>query len=531
VADDETLSDLLSRSASLYPDSSALVSARAWNDEAFTFLELRNTARAGAACLVGRGLQPGDRVLLLMESRPAWGAAFFAILEAGLVAVPAPMDTPVEALRAMIAHVRPAAVVHGERTQALAADLAPLPALSTAELFTAGTPGAAAPRTTELAVLAFTSGSTSNPRAVELTHANILADLDALLRARCPNPGDAFLSMLPPAHLFELVGGLLSPLASGARVVYPGTLMPNRIVAAVREEEITHAMAVPALVRALYEEIIDELADAGVVQATARELTVQESAARLEAFDAPELQRRRAGLRERIGRSFRYLVVGGASLDPVWARLLPPLGVRLEYGYGLTEAGPVVSVGYANESPPGSVGRPLPGVEVRIDDGGEILVRGLNVMRGYFEDPEATRQALTGGWLRTGDCGRLSADGFLFVTGRVKEAMVTAAGETIYPDEVEPYYESALFRELCVAPLVGPDGNDRPILFVFADAASDEELDAAFAELRASAPPRCRVERMIRVPAPLPRTAAGKVRRRYLAQARGLPEVARGDPR
>jgi long-chain acyl-CoA synthetase len=368
-----------------------------------------------------------------------------------------------------------------------------------------------------VALLAFTSGSTRRPRAVELTHANLLGDLDALLAARRAGPGDVFLSMLPPAHLFELMGGLLGPLASGARVVYGGTPLPNRIVEALREERITHAMAVPAVLQALFAELMEELFEAGVV-ATAERGPREAAQLIQEDLGSDRLARTEAGLRERIGHDFRCLVVGGAALDPVWRRVLPPLGIRLECGYGLTEAGPVVSVGYASECPAGSVGRPLPGVEVRIADDGEILVRGPNVMRGYYADPSATAEAFADGWLRTGDRGRLSDEGFLFVTGRKKEAMVTATGETVYPDEVEPCYAGLPVEEYCVAPLPGADGNDSPTLIVVPLAGRADELEPAYRELRAAAPPRCRVERLLQIPGPLPRTASGKVRRRLLAE-------------
>ncbi|HMF11103.1 MAG TPA: class I adenylate-forming enzyme family protein, partial [Gemmataceae bacterium] len=196
------------------------------------------------------------------------------------------------------------------------------------------------------------------------------------------------------------------------------------------------------------------------------------------------------------------------------------VGLQLEVGYGLTEASPIVSAGLASECPPGSSGRPLPGVEVRIGDDREILIRGSNVMRGYYRDADSTAAALKDGWLHTGDHGRLDADGFLFVTGRLKEALVTAAGETLYPEDVEPYYASPLFAEHCVTGLPGPHGNDVPTLFVVPAApdAGEKELRRALDDLRAAAPPRFRVAGMVRVDGPLPRTALGKVRRRFLAQ-------------
>ena len=151
-------------------------------------------------------------------------------------------------------------------------------------------------------MLAFTSGSTDCPRAVELTHDNLLSNLEALLEIRRVTPEDALLSMLPPCHLFELMCGFLAPLACGARIVYPGTLLPNRLVETIRTERITHALAVPALLSALAEEVLDSPGE-----------------------PAADPARFASWMRHRIGDDFRTLAIGGAALDPDWKGLLETL--------------------------------------------------------------------------------------------------------------------------------------------------------------------------------------------------------------
>ncbi len=523
IGDIPSLPELVREAASEFSNASALESARD-PGVGLTYAGLLEQVHRGSSILRKLDLAKGDRVLLALEARPEWAVAFFAILEAGLVAVPLPQETEPRAAATIAANAQARAAVLSDRTAVMAPHLGSIARIPLEELLggEVGPGRLVGSGRQDLAVLAFTSGSTDRPRAVELTHANLLSNLDSLLQARRAAPGDALLSMLPPAHLFELMGGLLGPLACGARVVYAASLLPNRLVKALRVHRITHALAVPALVDCLYEEVLSQLVEMGVVEPERTHQGLAETAARLESeTDEENLRQIRSGVRAQIGAPFGTLIVGGAAIDPFMARILSALGIRMEVGYGLTEASPIVSVGFSDQCPSGSVGRPLPGVAVRIAANGEILLRGPSVMRGYWQAPQATAAALAGGWLRTGDSGRLDDDGHLFITGRLKEAMVTSAGETIYPEEAESYYESPLFAELCVTALSAKDGNDLPTLFVVAASPGipDHDLEEAFADLRASAPARLRLARMVRLPDPLPRTATGKVRRRALAQS------------
>jgi long-chain acyl-CoA synthetase len=520
TADPASVPDIARTGAELFGRLPAVVRAAGAGGGGFTYDELWSAVRAGAARLRREGLSDGDRVLLAATPGPEWVAGLLAILEARLVAVPLPVGLAPASVAAVAAHADVRAAVVGEgvgipaaRPLRLTALLAPRPP-DTAW---------ARPAVADTALLVFTSGSTSNPRAVELTHANLLADIAALRAVRSAGTDDALLSMLPPSHLFELVCGTLGPLACGARVVYPGAILPNRLVAALAEERITHAMAVPALLGALYHEVRDSVADTGPTYDPPIGGTPAELARWLASAPAAEVATLRETVRARIGGTLRDLIVGGAALDPSWAQVLDAMGIRLEVGYGLTEASPVVTLGAAGESPPGSVGRALPGVDVRIADGGEILVRGGNVMRGYFRDTAATAAALDGGWLRTGDRGKLDAAGHLFIEGRLKEAMVSATGDTVYPEEMEPCYASPHFAEHCVAPARGADGNDVPTLCVVAadPSAADDALVAEANRLRAAAPSRLRVAAVRRLAGPLPRTATGKVRRRALGESLG----------
>ncbi|MFM8359829.1 MAG: class I adenylate-forming enzyme family protein, partial [Verrucomicrobiota bacterium] len=473
----KTLADLLRQTAARHPDAVAVSGPGAAGPTRLTYAELREAMEAGARFLRQAGRQPGDRVILPAEPGPAWVAAFFAIQDAQLVAVPVPADTPGDRLQYLARWVGAGAVLPAS-PPGFPASATRRPtsgeARRTIEVSPPGTraasPGEAhpgnEPASGMTAVLAFTSGSTDQPRAVELSHANLLANVAALRQVRQAAPGDAFLSLLPPSHLFELTAGLLGPLACGARVVYPGPLLPNRVLAALRTEAITHVLCVPALLESLLQEVLDPLAGPGPRPGPIRGASPMDTLRRwLAEPSSPALTTLRAELPRLLGGRLRSVIVGGAALDPAWWAIAVRLGLPLETGYGLTEAGPVVSLGRLAECPAGSVGRPLPGMEVRLGGHDEILVRGPSVMPRYHGDPAATAAALEDGWLHTGDQGRLDAQGFLFIDGRLKEVLVSAKGETVHPAEMEPHYASPLFREHCVAGVRGPDGNDIPTLF------------------------------------------------------------------
>jgi long-chain acyl-CoA synthetase len=526
VGDFSSLGDLPAAMAAAFGDAPALgVAGRP--DPRLTFRDLADRSAAAAAALSARGVLPGDRVVLSAPGSPEWTAALFGVWRAGAVAVPLPVETPAERL---------AAVVTATGAKLVAADAGQAgPAAGGAEVTSpgalvaarrGGAPGARVFRD-DLAVLAFTSGTTQHPRAVELTHANLLGNLGGLLALRTAPPGSKFLSLLPPAHLFELVVGHLGPLACGAEVVYfPGPPLPNRVVEALRTERISHLVAVPGLVAALGSVLVPHAAAAaGLPHLVAAGAPIDLAARLGEPGREAERDAFAGAVRSRVGQAFTTLVVGGAACPATWARLARQCGVCCEVGYGLTEASPVVTLGDSATCPPGSVGKALPGVKVRIAPDGEVLVAGPGVTRGYRGGDPGEPAVHDGGWLHTGDLGDLNPDGFLFIHGRLKEAMVTADGETIYPEEIEPHYQSERFAEWCVVPFPEPDGNDRPVLCVVpAEGADREAVERDFRALRANAPARLRVQGLT-VVGSLPRNPLGKVRRRELGRQLQVPAV------
>lgn len=515
-----TVSDITRTGAERFGGAAALEDA---GGVRVTYRDLWARLQACAGSLRALGLARRDRVLLFMEGSPDWLTAFLSIVHADMVAVPIPGHTRPELASAAAWYAGVEACVCDASTRDAASRIPGVRCLTPADLSGTDAPPLSLTTATPdaTAVLVFTSGSTSNPRAVALSHDNVLANLRSLMEVRRAQDNETLLSILPPSHAFELVAGQLAPLAAGARIVYAGPLLPNRLVELLRVRAITRVLCVPAVVEALAREVIGGLADDGLVEPTCRHLTSGDLLSSFRCLAPSKRAQVRDAIRGRLGPSFRNLVVGGAALSATWTDLLLAVGIDVEVGYGLTEAGPIVSVAFAAECPSGSVGRLLPGVNVRVDTHGEILVRSEGVMQGYLNDPAGSAAVLQDGWLRTGDCGRLDDKGFLFVTGRLKDVIVTAGGETVYPDEIEPFYSSPLFAGHCIVPMPGPDGNEVPTLVVEPASAgtSDDELHQVFAALRAAAPRRLRAASIVRYTGPLPRSALGKIKRRQLADS------------
>jgi len=523
-----------------------------------TYLELRDRARMAAATLAAVGVAPGDAVLLSGRNHPDWVVAFFGILLAGGVAVP--VDPALSAAEvtnvARAASVR-AAIVDGEAKrdfgEALEAcdaallDAAAVTAPGDLSLWDeverqAGRGQPASPET--VASILFTSGTTGAPKGVMLTHGNFCALLAALGRVFDLGPDDRVLSVLPLHHTFEFTCGLLLPLSRGARVAYLDELSGDALSSALGDGRITAMIGVPALWQLLERRIQAQVHARGPLFSTA--------------FDAAlELNRmlsRTAGLdlgrllfgvvHAQLGGNIRLLVSGGAALPPETHRFFGGLGLPLAEGYGLTEASPVLTVAPAG-SKAGTVGRPLPGVDVRIaepdDDGvGEVQARGPNVMPGYYKNEEATAAALTeDGWLRTGDLGRMDGRGRLKLVGRAKDVVVTASGENVHLDDVEQRLGPIPgVTEYSLVGLPDPRGGERlGLLAVPADSETELGRQAAHTRARkairaaASALPgwsRPGVVHLVDVP--LPRTATRKVKRNEVRDVLARIEAATAPP-
>lgn len=452
--------------ASLVAASGATMTHAAWYDPVERL----------SASLRRHGLHSGDRVLILSETRLEWMQADLAIMAAGGISVPAYPALPAGQLEeilgdsgATFAFVSNAVLLQELLRAPSAADR-----LRTCILFPAASPppGPAMPVLTweeaiaeggdapaeifarieaihcglgpdDPATLIYTSGTAGRMKGVPLTHGNLVASAIGSARRLRVSPEDVYLSFLPLAHVLERVVQF-SMLWAGARIVYSAGL--DRLEGDFKKARPTIVVGVPRL----YEKVLRSAADRARRKGPRAYLLF-----RLAEHAALQAGRRGPGQRPRsisgwiwnalvyrkirraLGGRTRMLISGGAPLGTRELLFFNGAGLTVLEGYGLTETASVLAVNTPEEWRRGSVGRPLPGVEVRIADDGEIAVRGPSVLSGYWNDENATRTALQDGWLATGDLGRLDEDGFLYVTDRKKDLIVTAHGKKVAPQLVE----------------------------------------------------------------------------------------------
>jgi long-chain acyl-CoA synthetase len=491
----ETIFSVFERTAGRLATKPALQIRREGRWVRYTFDEALRATGTIMRRFLERGLLPGDRVAICAENGPEWGLAYLAVMRAGMTAVPLdPQLPPAEAwaaarfarARLMCAGVSTfddLSVHRGEEDVELVKLREPF--IPPAGASRDPEPDPVAADDSSIASILFTSGTTIAPKAVPLTHRNLLANASALLRVHPIRPADEMLSVLPLYHAFEFTGGFLVPMVCGATVTYVDQLKGAEILAAMQATGTTIMLAVPRLLKMFYDSIEGGVASSGLLR---------RGLFRLLGF-ASDLTGHRFGRRlfrvvhKRFGGRLRMFVSGGSRLDPELFRAFKRVGFVVYEGYGLTETSPVLTVNPPGSSRAGSVGPPLPNVELAIRNQnlegiGEVWARGPSVMSGYIDDSESTAEVMIDGWLRTGDLGKRDEDGFLHLTGRSKDLIITGAGKNVYPDEVEVRYKDLPYtKELCVFGLPAEDGlGDTVCAVSVVDEAAAPELDRSSIE-------------------------------------------------
>jgi len=423
------------------------------------------------------GVVPGDRVGILSENRPEWALTDYACICSGLIDVPLYPTLPAEQVPYILNNSGTKVLFVSTATQAqkVASIRGEVPGLqwvigfdadksdgcdmTLAELEAVGakqdSPDAAAKFKAEalavqpdhLLTLIYTSGTTGNPKGVMLTHDNVYSNCIATQNSIPLAGGDVALSFLPLSHIFERMGDYYL-FANGVTIAYAESI--DTVPINMQEVSPTLMMSVPRLYEKIYARVLENAVASGGLKAriffwaravgdrwadeklAGREpkgfLAVQYGLAQKLVFSK---------LKERTGGRMRFFISGGAPLSPQINKFFYSAGLTILEGYGLTETSPVISANTVEQFRIGTVGKPLAGVEVRIASDGEILTRGPHVMKGYYKAPEATAEAIDHeGWFRTGDIGEIE-DGFIKITDRKKDIIVTAGGKNLAPQPIE----------------------------------------------------------------------------------------------
>jgi long-chain acyl-CoA synthetase len=431
----ETLNDILEESARKFGKKDAFMIRPGFRTRTWTYRDLNDLVPRVARYLQGTGLKKGDRVLIWGVNRPEYCIAFLAALRLGVILVPLDVNSLSEFAEKIAQRTRASAAIVSQQTLARAQSLGlPLHEMERLiDLARECAPLAQAALTADdLAEVVFTSGTTGDPKGVMLSHGNILSNAIAATQIFPIGPKQRLLSFIPLSHMFEQLGGFFALLIAGASVVYPTSRQPAVVRRTFKERRVSMVLMTPAAVKSLM-------------------LAIERSA---EAQGKKELFQKLRGLARRLpislrrlvffsvhrqfGGRFRYIISGGAALDPALGESWRELGVDVIQGYGTTECSPGLTFNRVELNRLGSVGTPLPGVEVKVASDGEVLARGPNVFKGYWENEEATRAVVDkDGWYHTGDLGEFDKDGFLWLRGRKKDMIVLADGTNVYPEDIE----------------------------------------------------------------------------------------------
>ena len=429
-----TLVELLEESARAHGPNPALLIKPTFRYRVWTYADLWQESGRVASYLQQMGVGKGDRVLLWGPNMPQWVLAFFGALRAGAIAVPLDVRSAPDFVTRILEHTEPRVAFTSRFTsQSMNGNipLVQLEELDHAVATSSVDPAHVAVEPDDPAEIMFTSGTTGEPKGVMLTHRNIASNAEAVSQAFPGEASDRLLSLLPLSHMFEQTGGLLVPLVFGCRIVYPTSRQPSFIFKALQENYITILLLVPQGLQLFMDGIEREVKQKGK-QGLWR--AMHRIAPRL-----PLAARRRlfSSVHRRFGGNIKYLLSGGAYLDPNLSQKWENLGIPILEGYGATEAAPVITFNSLGRKVVGSVGPVLSGQEIRIAEDGEVLTRGPNVTPGYWQNEEATAAAFDGEWYRTGDVGYIDDAGYLFLRGRKKDLIVLANGQNVYAEDVE----------------------------------------------------------------------------------------------
>jgi len=496
----DTLSKAFWRSVEQHGQKPALLVKREKQYRPITYTELGRRVYAFARALHELGVRKGDRVAILAENCPEWAITDWATLCLGAITVPIYPTLTAPQVGEILSDSEPKVLVVSDKKQlhkareavegtGLNPQMICIASEDTGETPTfaqmLNQPGALteselralvdASQPDDIITFIYTSGTTGEPKGAMLTHRNLISNIEAVLELIDWRPDDLFLSFLPLSHVFERMAGHFLPIYAGLTIAYAESLFTlandmlevkptlmlgvPRFYASVMDRILASVRQMPPLRQKLFYRTLEV---GKVYSRCLREGRPVPLGVRLQHAILDKLVASK--IRERVGGRLRYFVSGGAALPKEVAEFFHAFGILILEGYGLTETSPVLTVNPPNAPRFGSVGKPIPGVEIKIAEDGEILARGPNIMLGYYKKPEATAAAIDpDGWFHTGDVGYMDEDGYLYITDRKKDIIVLANGKNVAPQPIENMLKQS---ELIQEAVVYGDGMSAPVALI-----------------------------------------------------------------
>ncbi len=434
----DSISSYLEHIAQKYPNRTALQIRKFLRTEKYSYKELEELSRQTAYWLVSQKIKEGDMVLIWAPNMPEWVIVFFGSLLAGVVAIPVGLHSTKELVEKYAKQTTPKLLFCSKFYPIeLASQIRNNLKIVYLEDILDEVKGAKKvplPRKSkhELAELVFTSGTTGEPKGVTITHHNILFATEQLSKVVRHYKHYRMLSVLPLSHVMEQIVGLFGPLSLGATIYYIPRINAVTIKKALKKYKITDLGVVPQMLRMFYDSIEFQAQEKG-------QLGVFHAMLKLSRLLPIKMRRLVfSNVHSELGGKLYMFGVGSAPLDVNLAKAWEAMGVKVVEGYGATETTGGITANRENSRKLGSVGKKLPGVEVKVAKDGEILAKGENVTLGYYNNPDKTKEAFTeDGFFKIGDIGKFDRSGRLYITGRDKFKIVTSAGDKVYPEDVE----------------------------------------------------------------------------------------------
>lgn len=503
--------------------------------KAMTYAEVLHHSEKIARKLLSLGLQSGDRVLLLAKSRPEYSAGFFGIPLAGGIIVPVDIRLNLTDQK-FISEFSEAKFIlcMSDETRTLGEKIVQNSAhelrllnindimledlAETADLNLTSRPSH------ETFLMAFTSGTTSQPKAVMLNFTSVHFQVVLAAKLFSTRKDFRLLSILPLHHMFEITAGFLLPFSCGGSVYYANSMIPHQIISFFKENKIRDLLVVPLFLRTLKKGIESEM------QSSALKRIWFYGSLRLAQFIPSKSLRRLLfyPLHLKFGGELHQIISGASALDLKVGHFFDLLGISVFEGYGMTETAPVISCSSPGVKKPGSIGKALEGLEVKLHpETQEILVRGPVVMQGYYKNPEATAACLSeDGWFNTGDIGEIDSEGFISIRGRNKDLIVLGSGKKVAPEEVEESLrEIPNVQEICVLGMKSHQGPTKGTEIVTAivvvnpaDSSLQEQIQKSLHQAVMELSYYKRPSKFIFLTEPLPKTTTLKVKKNLVKE-------------